>query len=104
VSEANSATFPFSLFPFPLIKRLVNELAGDHTVGETPDPIPNSEAKPNRPMIVPWAKVGYRRHYEALLVNSREGFFFFIDGLFFCLHLVIITFVSLIIEEITCSR
>ena len=32
---------------------LDNEFPGDHTGGETPDPIPNSEAKPVRPMIVP---------------------------------------------------
>jgi hypothetical protein len=29
-----------------------NELPGDYTYGETPDPIPNSEAKPVRPMVV----------------------------------------------------
>ena len=29
-----------------------NELPGDHTYGETPDPIPNSEAKLVRPMVV----------------------------------------------------
>ena len=29
-----------------------HDFPGDLTVGETPDPIPNSEAKPNRPMIV----------------------------------------------------
>ena len=35
-----------------------NEFPGDHTDGETPDPIPNSEAKPVRPMVVLWARVG----------------------------------------------
>ena len=29
-----------------------NEFPGDYTDGETPDPIPNSEAKPVRPMVV----------------------------------------------------
>ncbi len=29
-----------------------NEFPGDFTGGETPDPIPNSEAKPVGPMIV----------------------------------------------------
>ena len=29
-----------------------NEFPGDHTGGETPDPIPHSEAKPAGPMIV----------------------------------------------------
>ena len=29
-----------------------NDLPGDYTYGETPDPIPNSEAKPVRPMVV----------------------------------------------------
>ena len=29
-----------------------NEFPGDNTYGETPDPIPNSEAKPVRPMVV----------------------------------------------------
>ena len=27
---------------------------GGYTDGETPDPIPNSEAKPARPMVVPF--------------------------------------------------
>ena len=42
----------------PTCKRWSNEFPGDYTDGETPDPIPNSEAKPVRPMIVLWAKVG----------------------------------------------
>jgi hypothetical protein len=29
-----------------------NDLPGDHTYGETPVPIPNTEAKPVRPMVV----------------------------------------------------
>ena len=29
-----------------------NEFPGDYTDGVTPDPIPNSEAKPARPMVV----------------------------------------------------
>jgi hypothetical protein len=29
-----------------------NKLPGDHTYGETPVPIPNTEAKPVRPMVV----------------------------------------------------
>ncbi len=29
-----------------------NEFPGDYTGGVTPDPIPNSEAKPVRPMVV----------------------------------------------------
>ena len=29
-----------------------NEFPGEHTCRETPDPIPNSEAKPARPMVV----------------------------------------------------
>ena len=29
-----------------------NEFPGDYTDGETPDPIPNSEAKPVWPMVV----------------------------------------------------
>ena len=29
-----------------------NKFSGDFTDGETPDPIPNSEAKPVRPMVV----------------------------------------------------
>ena len=32
--------------------RRINEFPGDFTDGETPDPIPNSEAKPVGPMIV----------------------------------------------------
>ena len=30
----------------------INKFPGDNTGGETPDPIPNSEAKPVRPMVV----------------------------------------------------
>ena len=33
--------------------RYGNKLAGDNADGETPDPIPNTEAKPVRPMVVP---------------------------------------------------
>ena len=36
----------------PGLKPGFNELPGDYTDGETPDSIPNSEAKPVRPMVV----------------------------------------------------
>ena len=35
--------------------------ACDYTGGETPDPIPNSEAKPVRPMVVLWGESRYRQ-------------------------------------------
>ena len=39
----------------------IHKFPGDFTDGETPDPIPNSVAKPVRPMIVLAAKVGDRQ-------------------------------------------
>ena len=44
----DASTYFFELVP---IYR-DNEFPGDYTDGETPDPIPNSEAKPVRPMVV----------------------------------------------------
>ena len=38
-----------------------NEFPGDYTDGETPDPIPNSEAKPVRPMVVLTGESRYRQ-------------------------------------------
>ena len=40
-----------------------NEFPGDHTDGVTPDPIPNSEAKPVRPMVVLWGESRYRQEF-----------------------------------------
>ncbi len=47
-----------------------NELAGDYTGGETPDPIPNSEAKPAGPMIV---FTGESRLLPAFTGPAREN-------------------------------
>ena len=45
--------FAFCSLIFEFVRLLPdNELPGDYTYGETPDPIPNSEAKPVRPMVV----------------------------------------------------
>ncbi len=38
-----------------------NELPGDYTCGETPVPIPNTEAKPVRPMVVLTGESRYRQ-------------------------------------------
>jgi hypothetical protein len=48
----NLSTYYFPIFEyFPdLLRR--NKFPGDITCGETPDPIPNSEAKLTRPMVV----------------------------------------------------
>jgi hypothetical protein len=46
------------------------ELPGDHTYGETPDPIPNSEAKPVRPMV---ALRGESRYRQDLYPDRREN-------------------------------
>ena len=40
------------------------ELPGEYTDGETPDPIPNSEAKLVRPMVVLRGESRYRQDYE----------------------------------------
>jgi hypothetical protein len=48
-----------------------SRIPGDHTGRETPDPIPNSEAKTVRPMIVLWAKVGDCQDYEGLYLTVQ---------------------------------
>ena len=42
-----------------------NELPGEVTDGETPVPIPNTEAKLVRPMVVRKGESRYRQDYEA---------------------------------------
>ena len=40
-----------------------NEFPGDYTDGETPVPIPNTEAKPVRPMVVLTGESRYRQEF-----------------------------------------
>ena len=48
-----------------------NKLPGDYTDGETPDPIPNSEAKPAQADGSRFAaRVGHRQDYEGQLGNK----------------------------------
>ena len=45
-----------------------NELPGDYTDGETPEPIPNSEAKPVKPMVVREGESRYRQDFIRAVV------------------------------------
>ena len=50
--------------------------SGDHTVVETPVPIPNTVVKHSGPMIVrALAKVGIARFYNPALGKLKVGFF-----------------------------
>ena len=42
---------------------LKTEFPGDYTDGETPEPIPNSEAKPVKPMVVLTGESRYRQDF-----------------------------------------
>jgi hypothetical protein len=52
-----------------------NELPGEDTDGETPDPISNSEAKLVRPMVVLTGESRYRQDYEAGWKTNRPRLF-----------------------------
>ena len=69
----------FELFQ---VKTWIYKLAGEHTYGETPDPFPNSEAKPVRPMVV---LRGESRWLPALWRPIRENesaFSFALDNVY----------------------
>ena len=48
-----------------------NELPGEYTDGETPVPIPNTEAKLVRPMVVRKGESRYRQDYEGLFRKEQ---------------------------------
>ena len=59
-----------------------NEFPGDFTDGETPDPIPNSEAKPVRPMVV---REGESRELPGIISLDWEtdrGFPFYVQMIY----------------------
>lgn len=60
-----------------------NKLPGDYTGSETPDPIPNSEAKPVGPMVVLTARVGHRQDYEPRY-RKVSGLSFFMGRIYYC--------------------
>ena len=60
---------------------MINEFPGDHTVKETPDPIPNSVAKLVRPMIVN-AKVGDCQEFIKACFLIETGLFLCAEILF----------------------
>ena len=53
-----------------------NELPGEYTDGETPVPIPNTEAKLVRPMVVRKGESRYREDYEPCTVTGAGLAFF----------------------------
>jgi hypothetical protein len=55
-----------------------NDLPGEDTDGETPVPIPNTEAKLVRPMVVFTGESRYRQDYEAGSVYAVPASPFFI--------------------------
>jgi hypothetical protein len=54
-----------------------NELPGEVTDGETPVPIPNTEAKLVRPMVVRKGESRYRQDYEPCAVTGAGLAFFY---------------------------
>jgi hypothetical protein len=52
-----------------------NDLPGEDTDGETPVPIPNTEAKLVRPMVVLRGESRYRQDYEGLF-RKEQAFAF----------------------------
>ncbi len=51
-----------------------NELPGDYTCGETPVPIPNTEAKPVRPMVVLTGESRSSPGFMSPVLGTGRGF------------------------------
>jgi hypothetical protein len=60
------------------LKHAAGAFFGDHRLGVTPVPIPNTVVKPKSPMILHRGKVGRRRSNDPAQVN--------LGGVFFCRH------------------